>query len=216
MRQELLRPWQLSFMIHAATASLLIILARMPLPAPSVIEVPIEVSTPKEAQKLMEVQEKPKVVLKSVNQPSTGEAREIFGASRRSHTDESDAEGLQVKKGTTLTKEADREILKDSDADSLPVPTEEYLVSEMPSVLSEVRPLYPKEAREKQLEGAVVMEVLIDNKGVVREVGVIEGPEIFRNLGVEAMRKFRFSPAKVDGNPVAVKIRYTLKFQLDY
>ena len=104
----------------------------------------------------------------------------------------------------------------DSDAGSLPTPTEEYLVSEMPVVLSEVRPVYPKEAKEKQLEGAVALDVLIDDKGTVRQVSVIDGPEIFRSGALDAMKKFRFKPAKIDGKPVAVRIRYSLNFKLEF
>jgi periplasmic protein TonB len=118
--------------------------------------------------------------------------------------------------GNTLSKASDSEVLKDSDADSLPSPVEEYLVSEMPSVLSEVRPQYPKEAREKQIEGSVVMDVLIDALGKVREVKIIEGLVVFRSGAVEAMKKFRFKPAVIDGKPVAVRIRYSLKFELEF
>ena len=99
---------------------------------------------------------------------------------------------------------------------SLPTPTEEYLVSEMPVPLSEVRPVYPKEARDKQIEGSVAMDILIDESGKVRQVNVIEGSEIFRASALVAMQKFLFRPAKVDGKPVAVRIRYSIKFKLEF
>jgi protein TonB len=184
-----------------------------------VYEVPIEVAAPKEIQNLAEVKEQPKVVLKSVNAPQiqTKEAREVFGASRESYTDSSlGTEGVEAKKGNTLAKEVDQTKLLDSDATSLPVPTEEYLVSEMPSVLSEVRPDYPKEAREKKLEGIVSMDVLIDDKGLVRQVSIIEGPSLFREGAIKAMKRFRFRPARVDTKPVSVRIRYMLNFKLEY
>lgn len=214
-----LRPWHLSFIVHAGLALAMVLVTRVRLPDNTPIEVPIEFTEPpKEVQNLTEVKERPKVILKSVNEPrpSAGEAREVFGANRNSHTDADDKEGIDVKKGNTVAKAADAEVLKDSDADALPTPTEEYLVSEMPSVLAEVRPSYPKEARDAGLEGAVAMDVLIDASGNVRQVTVIEGPAVFRSGALEAMKKFRFRPAKVDGQPVAVRIRYTLKFQLDY
>lgn len=216
---QALRPWHLSFIIHAGLVSLMVILAFLKFPANDVYEVPIEVSAPEEVQNLTEVKEQPKVVLKSVNEPvpSSKPAREVFGASRDSYTDSSVGdEGVEAKKGNTLAKEADTTKLLDSDATSLPTPTEEYLVSEMPQVLSEIRPVYPPEAKAKQLEGSVVMDILIDDQGVVRQVTVIEGPEIFRKGAVEAMRKFKFKPAKVDGKPVAVRIRYTLNFRLEF
>jgi TonB family protein len=216
-----LKPWQLSFLIHASLVVSFWIISNFKIPESEMVEVPVEISEPppKEVQNLTEVKERPKVVLKSVNEPVPDSApkREVFGASRNSYTDESlGNEGVEAKKGNTLTKEVDKALLGDEDADSLPTPTEEYLVSEMPSVLSEVRPLYPKEAREKELEGSVALDVLIDEKGKVRQVSVIEGPLIFRQDAIEAMKKFTFRPAKVDGKAVAVRIRYSLKFQLEY
>lgn len=86
---------------------------------------------------------------------------------------------IAVKKGNTLAKEVDQTVLNDSDSDALPSPTEEYLVSDMPQVLSEVKPVYPKEAKEKELEGSVVMDILIDATGRVRQVSVIEGESLF-------------------------------------
>ncbi len=217
---QTLRPWQVSFIYHAIFAALVVALSYFRVAPVEVYEVPIEVNEPKEIQNITEVKEQPKVVLKSVNEPvpESKPAREIFGANRNSYTDESvgNDEAVEAKKGNTLAKEVDKTVLQDSDAGSLPTPTEEYLVSEMPVVMSEVRPVYPKEAKDKQLEGAVALDVLIDDKGLVRQVSVIEGPEIFRSGAIEAMKKFKFKPAKVDGKPVAVRIRYSLNFKLEY
>lgn len=183
------------------------------------IDVPIEINAPTEIQNLAEIKDNPKVVLKSVNETKdvNKNAREVFGASRNSYTDESVSENsVEAKKGNTLAKAVDNEILKDSDADSLPTPTEEYLVSQMPMVLTEIKPIYPKEARDKQIEGDVLLDILIDDAGIVRSAIFVEGPTIFKNVAIEAMKKFKFRPAAVDGKPVAVKIRYRLKFELEF
>jgi len=214
-----LSPTQLSVLIHAAFLALFVGLSLFKAPTSDPVIVPVEMSAPKEIQNLDEVKPEPKVVLKSVNEsvPTEKKAREIFGASRNSLTSDLPGEdGIAAKKGNTLTKAVDSEKLLDSDADSLPTPTEEYLVSEMPSVLSEVRPVYPQAAKDSQIEGVVALDILIDESGLVRQVSVIEGPDIFRTEAVTAMRKFRFRPAKVDGKPVAVRIRYSLRFQLEY
>jgi len=217
MNSQAIKPWQISLLIHGLFVATFLILSNLQLGTPELIEVPIEVTMPKEVQNLTEVKEQPKVVLKSVNEakPTQGEAREVFGASRNSLTDESGGT-VEAKKGNTLAKTADSEILRDSDADSLPTPTEEYLVSEMPSVLSEVRPEYPKEARDQKLTGLVEMDVLIDGSGIVRQVSVIKGESLFLANAVAAMKKFKFRPAQVDGKPVAVRIRYSLEFKLEY
>jgi TonB family protein len=218
---ETLRSWQLSFLIHAGAGVIFMALIALSPPAPERIEVPVVIAEPpREVQNLAEVKEKPSVVLKSVNepQPAAKAGREVFGINRDAHTDDSvlDREAVSAKRGNTLTKASDQEVLRDDDPSALPEPTEEYLVSEMPAVLSEVRPAYPPEARARQQEGAVIMDILVDDKGAVRQVDVIDGDPIFRPGAVEAMRRFRFRPAKVDGSPVAVRIRYTLRFELEF
>jgi protein TonB len=183
------------------------------------IEVPVVYSPPTEVMNIKEVKAEEKIVLKTVNKsPDTNSAsREVFGLSRNSYTDSSaDATGINVKKGNTITKVSDNELLKDTDSDSLPSPTEEYLVSQMPRVLTEVRPLYPQEARDSKKEGSVVLNVLIDERGQVRKIDVIEGEEIFKKEALLAMNRFKFSPAMVNGKAVAARIRYVINFRLEY
>ena len=217
---QALKSWQISLSLHLLVTVLFVSLSLVRETPIEVYEVPIEINGPKEIQNIAEVKDEPKVVLKSVNEPipSAKAAREVFGASRNSYTDESVSsdEGVEAKKGNTLTKAVDDTILLDSDVAALPTPTEEYLVSEMPVVVSKIRPNYPKEAREKRIEGSVALDVLIDQFGAVRKVSVLDGPEIFRTGAVEAMSRFKFKPAQVDGKPVAVRIRYVLNFKLEY
>lgn len=218
-----LRPWQVSIGIHGLLAgfALILFLIKPSLP-PEVITVPV-VEAPSSVAPLKPIEaKKPKVVLKSVNEPkpevTPKEGREVYGMNRRSYTDESvsDAEAVSAKKGNTLAKEKDSLELSDSDPDSLPTPTEEYLVSEMPSVLAEVRPAYPAEAKEKRIEGGVVLDILIDQSGAVRDARVVEGERIFWKGALAAIKKFKFKPAKVDGESVAVRIQYRIVFELEY
>jgi TonB family protein len=216
---QALRPWQVSFLFHAGCILLVVALTYLRINPVEVYEIPIEFNAPQDIQNLNEVKEKPKVVLKSINEPipEAKPTREIFGASRESYTDESAGkDGVDAKKGNTLAKEVDKTQLLDSDASTLPTPTDEYLVSDMPVLISEIRPVYPKEAKAKEIEGIVVMDVLIDEAGKVRQASVIEGPEIFRASALEAMKKFLFRPAKVDGKPVAVRVRHSINFKLEY
>lgn len=180
------------------------------------IKVPIVEPIPDFDQSLKQTESKPEVVLKSVNQQPTKAtaARPVFGANRNSLTTEH-PNAIDAKIGNTLAKDVDNETLKPEDADSLPTPTDEFLVSEMPAVLTEIRPEYPPDAKAKRLEGAVVASILIDQDGLVRQVQILEGPEIFRAPTLQALKQFRFRPAKVEGKSVAVRIRYTLRFRLE-
>ena len=69
----------------------------------------------------------------------------------------------------------DQKELKKGDDESLPIPEEDYMVTAMPRVVSEFRDPYPKEAKEKGIEGKVILEILIDNEGRVRKATLIDG-----------------------------------------
>lgn len=88
-------------------------------------------------------------------------------------------------------------------------------VSRFPKVKKEVKATYPDEAKKARIDGPVNLEVVIDSKGVVRAVKLLDGPGYGLNeSAMEALKQFEFQPAWRDNEPVAVKIRYTYRFKL--
>jgi protein TonB len=76
-------------------------------------------------------------------------------------------------------------------------------------------PAFPKEAQEKEVEGRVILEMVISERGRVSTVNIIE--EVPSSLGfgqaaVEAVRKWEFEPAMIEGIPV----KYTYRRQIDF
>jgi protein TonB len=68
-------------------------------------------------------------------------------------------------------------------------------------------PAYPDGARQQGLEGAPVVEAWIGETGEVINVALLEsaGPSLDRAL-VEAVERWRFTPAKLGGVPVSVRL----------
>jgi TonB family protein len=84
-----------------------------------------------------------------------------------------------------------------------------------PGLLREVKPQYTEEARRLGVEGDVVLEI------VVRADGSVGAITILQRLGsgldqraVEAVRQWRFSPAKRYGTPVDVLVEVAVEFKL--
>lgn len=202
------KPWAVSGAIHAAVSLALAF-----------------VLWPKSQTKLVdfEVYEQPKVaataplqIQKPIEKPKEPEKRAVFGLSRKAITDSTQVGGADVKTGNTVAKEEDNEKLNADDADSLPVPTDEYLVSAMPELTREYRIPYPAEAKKAGVQGAVVMDILVDANGKVRQASLISGPGYGLNeAALEAVKSFEFKPARVQEKPVAVKIRYSYRFVLE-
>lgn len=89
-------------------------------------------------------------------------------------------------------------------------------VTRLPKVLKEVKATYPAAAKQAQVAGAVVLDVVIAQDGKVRDVQLVQGPGHGLNeSAMEALKQFQFSPAYKDNAAVAVKIRYTYRFKLD-
>jgi len=108
-------------------------------------------------------------------------------------------------------------------AEAKPYKAERYAaasqVSELPSVEARpdsLRPFYPEAARQRGIEGDVVLRLLVDADGSLAKVDVIGDPGGgLGAAGARAIRQFRFRPAKVGGQAVATTITYVLHFVLD-
>ncbi len=166
-----------------------------------------------------EVIESPKLAQQSIEvskpQPKKKAAgHEVFGLHRKTLTSN---QGEDVKVGNTLAKAPDQEKLRDGDADQIPIPSAEYLITQMPQLKSDVRIPYPPDSKKSGVQGAVIMDLLIDASGKVREVTLLESPNLELGEAAKvAARNFEFSAALIDEKPVTVRIRYTYRFVLEH
>ena len=81
-----------------------------------------------------------------------------------------------------------------------------------PRVVKSVLPKYPALANSNHPSGDVIMEALIDPAGNVTEVKVISGPLLLQRAAEEALRQWKYEPARLNGRPVAVHLTVTMKF----
>ena len=82
------------------------------------------------------------------------------------------------------------------------------------SLLHRVEPQYPEDARQQQIQGAVVLEVQIGGDGAVQSVQTISGPAELAQAAIDAVKQWRFKPHLVDGRPTPMQTRITLNFRL--
>jgi TonB family protein len=84
-----------------------------------------------------------------------------------------------------------------------------------PILQREVRATYTDEARRRGIEGDVVLEIVVRRDGSVGQVRVL------RSLGagleqraLDAVRQWRFSPSRRNGEPVDVAVEVAVEFKL--
>ncbi len=95
--------------------------------------------------------------------------------------------------------------------------SEEIPVVTEPAFRSTPRPpSYPRMARRRNLEGVVLIEVLVDEAGNSQEIKIIEssGHEILDKAALRAVKKWEFKPMVRDGIATLSKVRVPVAFNL--
>jgi TonB family protein len=82
------------------------------------------------------------------------------------------------------------------------------------SIVTRVKPVYPPEARARQIQGDVVLRAIIDKEGKISEVRVLEGDELLAKSALEAVRQWRYKPMLSNGEPTEVETTITITFSL--
>ena len=84
-----------------------------------------------------------------------------------------------------------------------------------PTVIYKVEPEYSEEARKAKFQGTVVLVIVIDEQGVARNFRVIKPLGLgLDEKAIEAVQKWRFSPGRKGGQPVAVQATIEVNFRL--
>ena len=81
-----------------------------------------------------------------------------------------------------------------------------------PRLVSTVLPEYPAMARNAGVEGDVVVDTTIDENGKVATMKIISGPVLLRQAALDALRRWKYEPSKLNGQPVQVQMTVTIKF----
>ena len=91
-----------------------------------------------------------------------------------------------------------------------------FELTKAPSFRKKIEPKYPEEARRKEIEGVVQLEVFIDARGKVRKVRVLKTPgHGLDRAAIAALSKSSFNPGMMGKKAVPVKITIPYRFVLD-
>jgi TonB family protein len=83
-----------------------------------------------------------------------------------------------------------------------------------PKLLNSVAPAYPLGARSSGVQGDVVIETTIDKTGNVVRTHVLSGPAMLRPSALEALKRWKYEPSRLNGEPVEVQMQVTIRFRL--
>lgn len=77
-----------------------------------------------------------------------------------------------------------------------------------------VEPDYPAIAKRAKIQGSVILECIIDENGGVKVHKVIKPVAMVQAAAEEAVTKWKYTPAMLNGRPQAVFLVVTVKFNL--
>lgn len=103
-------------------------------------------------------------------------------------------------------------------AESAPQTAAQSLVSYVsePRKLRVVPPVYPELARQARVQGAVVLDCVVDRRGRVAEVNVLNSASpLLNEAAMEAVWQWVYAPTLVDGVPVRLRVKVTVTFSLN-
>jgi len=89
-------------------------------------------------------------------------------------------------------------------------------VDRQPRLVKHLSPLYPFEAKRKNIQGKVVIKAIVNKDGRVVEPIVLESQPkgIFEAAALRAVKRWRFRPATKSGNSVDVYVVLPILFEL--
>ncbi|MGH9537387.1 MAG: TonB family protein [Terriglobales bacterium] len=80
------------------------------------------------------------------------------------------------------------------------------------SLITRVEPQYPKEAKQRHIQGRVVMNVLVGTDGLVHQLVVVSGDRYLAAAAAAAVRQWRFKPHNLNGQLSEFETQITVNF----
>ena len=81
-------------------------------------------------------------------------------------------------------------------------------------IVTQVNPVYPVEAKEARIEGAVLLDVQISKEGVPTNINVQKGPKELQKSAMDAVGQWRWQPFLLNGEPIEVESTVTVVYSL--
>ena len=79
-------------------------------------------------------------------------------------------------------------------------------------LLQSVKPVYPLQAMQAHVEGTVVLSAVIGKDGSVENVKVVSGHPMLTQAAVDAVKRWRYKPYYLNGEPVQAETEIKVKF----
>jgi len=122
--------------------------------------------------------------------------------------------GIPVRVETTVRVEFAEKSEAEAET-SVPESPVSVSAEEMPGrIVHRVFPVYPPLARQARIQGTVVLRIVINQLGEVRDTQLVSGHPMLVPAAVEAVKKWRYLPYESDGRTVEMRTEVRVIFSL--
>lgn len=80
------------------------------------------------------------------------------------------------------------------------------------NVIKSVKAIYPMQAAQKQVQGEVMLKVLVNEQGDVEHAEVVSGDPVLVPAALDAIKKWKFEPFYKNGRPIKVATKIPFDF----
>jgi TonB family protein len=81
-------------------------------------------------------------------------------------------------------------------------------------LVRKVAPVYPPLARQARIQGTVVLRIVIDKEGAVRDPRIVSGHPMLSPAAIEAVKQWRYGRYTSDDKPVEVETIVRVNFKM--
>jgi TonB family protein len=82
------------------------------------------------------------------------------------------------------------------------------------AVTTKISPEYPSMAKQLKIEGAVELEAVVSETGIVEKVNIISGNPMLTRPSADAFKKWKFAPFTSDGKVVKALVPVSFTFKM--
>jgi TonB family protein len=113
---------------------------------------------------------------------------------------------------SSIAANSDAGLSPDNPSEAQPIVVSSQVASA--HLVQRIEPIYPEEARERYIQGEVVLEAVVAKDGTVKELRLISGDSQLAAAASAAVQQWRFRPYEQRGKPADFSTRLTVNFRL--
>jgi protein TonB len=84
-----------------------------------------------------------------------------------------------------------------------------------PALLKRVEPIYPAIAQAASIDGIVILDAIVDERGRIQSLKLLRGHPLLAKAAIDAVEQWEYEPLKLNGKPTPFELSVSLWFHFD-